>query len=865
MAEDAEKQGKSRLLLYAGMAFASLLTCAGGIWLGSWLTRAASPNEEVFAGTGESQLATLRANPQATEQTPPQSGMPASTADADFVRRQNVDGKSDAPPEATLTNPESSPQVSSPVPTPVDDTATLTSPFGTPQQNPSAVQLTGGPNSDPLSNHIAMADDELRGGNYANALRIYQVAFEQIEGIGRAAVLYRMGLCAEASGNYHDAANRYQQITRSFSATPWGPVGRLGEARCLAAQGRIDTLSAGTMRPVLLDATMFSPELRGELLHVCGRAFCRAFLPDGAPRLLEDSGLIMPPWLTDPNRELDQLPRLLKSQPATAVATTFEVLQQTDRLPGSTFLKACSTSAQVDLLLSSVCRRSGFQFSLSKSAQAALRGRTQQLQCNDTSLSLILDGLTIPFGLIWWHDEQGVHVVATAEAEHPAVVAFQRRFGIRLLQNALVYSPDSKQSAFSRLALGVLQFQNGSPIEAAYTFQSQMEIDPRSEVESEAAFNLGKCYLASGQLADARNAFLLAVDASLHNPNTAVVSYLYVGRMQIEEGHFQSGVSSMVRALAMCRGTDLEPHAALLLASAYLMADSPEGASSVLIERKEEFESHPARDAGAFLSALSRFRRAVLPGPRQRAGRALVTALTRFRPQHQFGSHWIYLHARACEDLGLIPQAIQGYTETIKHLPAAPLRQQAMVRLAAQFRFERRLDEAALLLTGVDVKPDSRLGQQIGMQAALIALDKGEGRTAVQHCRRIIASTDDEAVQRAALRVMGKGYEKMNDHKSAIYCFAGMLPYDESTDAVPETDPGNQLDSPATESGRLFNEKSFRQPGTTDSARPRSVAAGATQQSSSTADGSAMQDRRVRPAGYLSTDPPRFPAARSFE
>ncbi|GAB5440476.1 MAG: hypothetical protein Fues2KO_08250 [Fuerstiella sp.] len=764
MAEDAAKKGKGRLLFHVAMAFASILMCAGGVWLGTKLTSSTPPeSDEGVPGIPEFNPATASANTQASqENTQPFEAVPS--ADGSAARQLAA---ADGAAESARTVAARS----------GDDEVVPASPFADSQQV--SLPAIGGDelNSDPLSNHIAMADDELRGGSYANALRIYQVAFEQVEGIGKAAVLYRMGLCAEASGNYLEAADRYRQVTRSFSSTPWGPIGRLGEARCLAALGRIESLSAGTMRPVLLDQSMFSPAVRGELMHVCGRAFCRAFLPDGAPPLLEDTGLIMPPWLTDPDRELDILPALLKSEPQALAAPKFELLQQTDRLPGSTYLKAFSPTAPVDQLLQAVCDGSGFQLQLTESSKAALRGRTQQLQCPDVNLATVLDGLTIPFGLFWWHDEQGVHIATSAEAEHAAVVAFQRQFGIRLLQNALVHSPDSDQASFSRLALGVLQFQNGSPVEAAYTFQSQMEIDPRSEVESEAAFNLGKCYLASAQLGEARNAFLLAVDASLHNPNTAVVAYLYVGRMQIEEGHFQSAVSSMVRALAMCRDTDLEPHAALLLASAYLMADSPEGASSVLMERREEFESHRGRNAGAFLSALSRFQRAVLPGPRERAGRALVTALTRFRPQHQFGSHWMYLHARACEDLGLIPQAIQGYTETVKRLPAAPLRQQAMVRLAAQFRFERRLDEAALLLSGVSEAPESRLGQQISMQAALIALDRGDGQTAVDHCRKVIRSTEEEGVRRAALQVMGKAYEQLNNHKAAVYCFAGMLPH----------------------------------------------------------------------------------------
>ena len=765
MADDKANKGKSSLLFYAGLAITGVATCAAGVGVGFWLTNSGDEvATEPGSGNGEIQPIENEVTAALSDSPPFENVNPQ----ADGV--ETVDGV----PSDDLIAPEALSDI--PNPSDVDADSDLAA-FAADEFDASVDDLS---TSSPLANHIAMADEELRAGNFAKAIRAYQFSLEHVRGAGKASVLYRLALCSEAAGKYHEAVERYQHLMRSHSTTSWATVARLGEARSLAALGEVDAISTGVLRPVLLDETVFSAAVRAELLHVCGRGYCQAFLPEGSRHLLEDSGMIVPDWTMDPNRQLDELPRLLKSVPPERQPTAFEVLQQTDVLPHSTYVKAFTTVSDVQSLLDAVCTRSGFDFEITPSAEAAVNGRTQRLYADDINLSLLLDGLCVPFGLLWWHDDGHIHVASTAEVEHAAILAFRREAGIRLLQQALVLGPDSHHAGFSRVSLGVLQFQHRSAVEAAYTFQSQMEIEPRSEVEAEASFNLGKCYLATGQLSRAREAFLVAVDSATHNPDAAVCAYMYVGRLQIEEGKFQSAVSSMMRALALCKGTELEPHAAMLLSSAYLMAGSPEGATSILMRRREDLQNHEQQSAAAFLSALSRFQSAILPGPKERAGRGLVTALTRFRPGQQFGAHWLYLHAQACEDLGLTQQAINGFTETIKRLPAAALRQQAMIKLAQQYRYDQRLSEASLLLAGVSADGDDKLGQRITLQAALVALDQGDSLTTIKHCRQLVRVADDGEMQKAAMQLMGRAYEHQRDHQAAVYCFAGMLPKDEA-------------------------------------------------------------------------------------
>ena len=105
-----------------------------------------------------------------------------------------------------------------------------------------------------------------------------------------------------------------------------------------------------------------------------------------------------------------------------------------------------------------------------------------------------------------------------------------------------------------------------------------------------------------------------------------------------------------------------------MLSTAYLMDGRPQGANSILMKRRENLQENEFREAAAFLSSLARFKAAVLPDRQEREGRDLVTALTRFKPETQFGAHWSFLHAEACLELGLIEMAVASFQQTIRTL-----------------------------------------------------------------------------------------------------------------------------------------------------------------------------------------------------
>ncbi len=742
MAADSQSTANSRwkkpLLLLVGGAALAGLGIAAGLWLQPGDARIAGGNPAVEPPS--SQLA--------ASWLPDDSGDP-SFHDTPFDEDSGVD----SPTIAANAPPGNSAGV-----VPAEDS----------EESPAQV----------IANYIAIADDELRIGNYAKAMDLYEFVLTQVSGASEAAVRFRLALATEAAGSFPEAIQRYQTVSQKFAQSAWAGVAQLGEARCLASVGQTDKLEVTLLRELLLDDTRFSPVVRGELLHICGRAFAGALIGRQKQSLLDDRSLILPRWLPDPILVLAELPRMLQQTPRPPGNVTFEVLQSREESPDSVYVRVHSSQASVHTLLKSALQRSGFECHFGDSAMLAVNGRRQSLHADDISLSLLLDGLCIPFGLIWTHEGSTVQIQTRVEASADAVAKFRVESAERLLRNALFQSPDSPQIGYSRVALGVLLFQRDRTADALHMLRSQLELQPRSDVEAEASFNVAKCYLALNQQDEALDAFLHSIDSTGGQPLARTAGYLYIGRLQIADELYQPAVSSLVRALALSDDTIMETDAALLLSSAYLLAGNPQGANEILMQsdRRSRLAQPETRDAAAFLSAFCRFRAAVLQDRREREGQTLVTALTRFDPLSQFGVHWALLAAEASEELGLYEQATHHYLTVLDAAPAARLRDRTLLKLAERYRAGGQFDEAAQLLSAVTQSDSELLTLQVALQSAVVASEQGDSDSALQLCRFVLANSDDDAVRRAALKLMGRAYERRQDYEAAVYCFAGMVP-----------------------------------------------------------------------------------------
>jgi len=636
-------------------------------------------------------------------------------------------------------------------------------------------------------NLMTIADEQLASGSYVQAMRAYQAIRQKSQGTPAAAILMRLALCAEAAGRRAAALEAYRKVAATQADPAWAGVARYGEARCLAAVKRHDGLQTDLLRRVLLDESEFLPTVRHEVLHLIGRDLWQEQSLMVSVDLLDDKSLTVPEWSADPARLLDELPLLIHETPVKIGPIQFQVLHFDDNTPDGISVRLSCGTTRLEPLLQNLVRGCRLECELSPQAIKQLQGRTQQIHVAETRLAILLDGITIPYDLCWQQQDDKVVIRHRDEMTPGELRECRLKSAERILRIAVIDGASSRQVGHSRMALATLLYEQKRAADAVQFLQVQIESEPRSVVETEAAFNLGKCLMVLNERNEAREAFLRSIDAAGGMADVKIAAYIFTSRLLLEDNQSKLAISNMMRGVALSEGTTMEPFATLQLGSAYLIFGNPQGANSVLMERRDELANGPGREAAAFLSALARFRAAVLADRREREGWAVVSALAEFKPEKYCGGHWAVLVAEACEELGLEGQATEAYLLALKKLPTSWLRDRTVMRLAARYQKEHEFEEARLLLVTLTTAEADQIAFQAKLSSAELSLEQNQPDDAIRACRALIDATDTPQLERAALRIMGRAYERKKNHQAAIYCFAGMLP--EATDEKPPAAP----------------------------------------------------------------------------
>lgn len=637
-------------------------------------------------------------------------------------------------------------------------------------------------------NLMTNADEQLASGSYVQAMSAYQDIRQKSQGAPGVAILIRLALCAEAAGRRAAALEAYRKVAATQADPAWAGIARYGEARCLAAVKQHSGLQTDMLRRVLLDESDFLPTVRNEVLHLIGRDLWQEQSGMASGDLLDDMTFTVPEWSADPARLLDELPLLIHETPSTVGPIQFQVLHFDDKTPdGISVRLSCGTSKLEPMLKNLV---SGCRLELDISSQASMRlqGRTQQIHIDNSRLAILLDGMTIPYDLCWTQTDETISIQHRDELTPEEFRRCRLSAAERILRIAVTDGATSRQAGHSRLALATLLYEQKRPADAVQFLQVQLESEPRSVVETEAAFNLGKCLMALNERNESREAFLRSIDAAGGLTDVKIAAYIFVSRLFLEDNQSKLAISNMMRGVSLSEGSTMEPYAALQLGSAYLIFGNPQGANSVLMERRDELANGPGREAAAFVSAFARFRAAVLADRREREGWAVVAALAEFKPENYCGGHWAVLVAEACEELGLDSQCNDAYQLALKKLPASWLRDRTVMRLADRYQKDREFEEARLLLTSLSTVEVDQMTLQAKLKSAEVSLEQNHPEEAIRTCRLLIDATDTPQLERAALRIMGQAYERKKDHQAAIYCFAGMLPEEPEQEATSDVE-----------------------------------------------------------------------------
>lgn len=630
------------------------------------------------------------------------------------------------------------------------------------------------------------ADQLLLSGRTEEALQQYQLA-EQAESPVPPELTYRIAVCAEELSDSEEALRNYRMISRVRSSEV-ALAGRLGQARIHYAQG-----AYATCRRVLAPAAKLSADpayslttLGGDVNYLLGLALAQETREAKSESLLDATHLFGPQIRWDVGDVLSLVPIDASTNPvAGAMADDFvrelETIGDPEK-PATILVSANLQQRSIGQIIDAIVAETGWQADLTEMAEDVTRARRASLNVRDRTAAEVLSLLLEPHELFWTFEDQTLRVQRVQDVEPEVVTARNLKRANELLEVALAEAPEHKLASQAYLALGNLAGHVGRVERAAAFFREIADRFPGSETTQTATFNLAKVHFIQRDRVAAIPTFFEVVDGRT-GAELEPLAYLYIGRLQLDDGQFEAARKALGRSLAMARHTDVRAGASITLAAAYLISrddDSPEAANAALMEARSDLRQDRYRNIAVFLSALTRFRATVRPKELGRRGDELLAAAARVDPAKFFGRYGYMLLGDAFADLNITSETIRQYQLGMHVTRGTRMYDALMYRLANEYRRQDQLEESRLTFLELAASESVEWAARGLVEAASLMLTMGRFEECRTHCRwaleRSVKEDYPQEARAALLRTLGRVYEESGDFRRAGLCYAGFLP-----------------------------------------------------------------------------------------
>lgn len=332
--------------------------------------------------------------------------------------------------------------------------------------------------------------------------------------------------------------------------------------------------------------------------------------------------------------------------------------------------------------------------------------------------------------------------------------------------SVLAVDPPHPDEPAVRLAVANLKFLAGDLTDAAREYKRVRDGHPPEPVQVAATYNLGLIRHRAGEWAVARQLFTDAADLGAHTP-AAAVAWWWVGRTELDVGNAAACRQAWDRA---DQTSDREMTSAVLLGRVFLLLLDGEVARAEKMFHGQRVANYDPMPAVA--EAFHCFFR--LTGHPTRLKRDELIASVRHADLGQpFGpagrllfAGWLGLAGESNEMLAAYDAAAdttRGHWAVRIALASGEHLYAAGDPAAARGRF-----------VAVAVADAGELGDRARVRLAEIALLKGDAAECVRLCRQVLKRDHED--REVVLRLLGRGYERLNRPRAAAECFAGRLP-----------------------------------------------------------------------------------------
>ncbi len=655
-------------------------------------------------------------------------------------------------------------------------------------------------------------DSYLKIQNFSQAVRRYQQA-EQALGRTTNELLLKFALCEEFNSNFKAASEYYRRVLENRPAPIHRWVAMSGMSRTWMGRNNANEALVLLYELYLESARQdeMPNSLRAQINYQLGQALQEIVLAkyhfdprksDGVvfhtarpsvDELLELVNLPLETEAANSRRLRRRMGNPVEEQAAGKQAEEEESVEIADRIsdapdhPQISVVQRTSDSLDMitvdvdsplvpvtELLKQLVVACEG-DLLASHEAQALIAARSKSIRARNTSVGIILDSILIPLGVIWFQDEQGIHLQSLAEsselAQHYFPLAMERVY-----RRFLLRFPGDHRVTAALMSQAGLRFIEGDLDRASNYYQELLRQNPKEEILAKAFFNLGKVEMRLGRNESAIKYFYSAIDQSqLHELQST--AYWLVGQLYLEANQISESIKAAGRSLSLTRLDDQRRLAALTLSRGYIISNQPLSANRVLYDHRLVFEGSSLESTAAMIASLARYLGMTDKHNLNTESNRLLTTVAAIS-DHQFENFLdIYIASKAWLELGFRDKTIEMLTLAADSTTLTAWRRQFLFELAVQLYFSGETDRASSVFEFLaEIEEPDTWSRRSLLQLAEIYIDMRRAEECINVCEQLFAQEMVEGDKQRALQCMGRAYRQLGQHHSAAICFAGMIP-----------------------------------------------------------------------------------------
>lgn len=380
------------------------------------------------------------------------------------------------------------------------------------------------------------------------------------------------------------------------------------------------------------------------------------------------------------------------------------------------------------------------------------------------------NGITTP------EQAQANQQLSAAKAAAEAAQALHRnRIAEMALRGALATTPNHPHAPYAFAMLGNLSFRRSDMDDAITKYKDVINRYRKHPSQQICSFNLAKCFLRLDQREKTKTQLYTVVDQrSGHEVEPA--AYMLLGDLFLCDRSPKEAAREFSRGVTHSLDDRVKGLSVLSLAHAYLQHGNPRLALSTMMADGALLRTPTFQNSTAMLAAYANYQAAKTDSQKVRFGRSMTSALAFVKPKDFYGTTGYLLMSDIYAELGMAGKVASVRRAAVEAKIPQPLRDEFVFELGQFHLAERDEDDFVKAMQELKQRGVDRWPHQAQLRMAEYVMRQGELDECIRICRQLIKSAQTEDHKLHGLRVMGRAYERKQDHLSATMCYSGVMP-----------------------------------------------------------------------------------------